>query len=197
MKRTFKFQRREGTTAEHCCVPQCTSSAKFNSSVSFHTFPSDNQQRKRWIINIRRENLVISHHTRVCSRHFVSEEVKEPAEVGGRRRLKPGAVPVLFSWNNYSLGVRRLGVWERRERPEETGGDVGPTCANNDHDYNTAPDPALVDTVLSENEHLRDEVFQLRQQLEQLSVTQRFGLQRFTGSDRDIRFYTRYVVLPF
>ena len=199
MRKSYKFQRREGTTAEHCCVPLCSSSAKFNSSLSFHTFPSDHQQRQKWIVKIRREKFVISHHTRVCSRHFVSEDVVEPAAEGGRRRLKPGAVPVLFPWNNFSLGKVRLGVQERiSARPErmETDKVAGTLCAN-DHDYCSRPDPAFVDLVVSENESLRDEVAQLRQQLEQLSLTQRFGLQRFGGSDTDIRFYTRYVKLAF
>jgi len=191
MKRSFKFQRCEGTPAEHCCVPLCTTSAKFNLAVTFHTFPSDDQQRKKWIINTRRYNLAISHHTRVCSQRFVSEEVTEPTEVGGRRRLKPDAIPVLFPWNSYSLGMRKLGVWERRERPESVE-TAGPICAN-DNDYCTSPDPACVDLVLSENESLRDKIVQLRQQLEQLSLKQCFGLQRFAGSDRDIRFYTRCV----
>ncbi|XP_059360523.1 THAP domain-containing protein 2-like [Carassius carassius] len=193
MKKAFKFQRCEGTSAEHCCVPHCSSSAKFNSVISFHTFPSDVQQRKKWIINIRRDNFIISYHTRVCSRHFVPEELKEPAEVGGRRRLKSGAVPVLFPWNNYSLGERRLGVWERRTRPEsmETG-EYYERISTNDHDYSTAPQPAFVDSVLEENERLREEIDHVRRQMEQMSLKQRFGLQRFTGSDSDIRFYTRF-----
>ena len=115
----------------------------------------------------------------MCSRHFVSEDVVEPAAEGGRRRLKPGAVPVLFPWNNFSLGKVRLGVQERiSARPErmETDKVAGTLCAN-DHDYCSRPDPAFVDLVVSENESLRDEVAQLRQQLEQLSLTQRFGLQ--------------------
>ncbi|XP_041845312.1 uncharacterized protein LOC121642613 [Melanotaenia boesemani] len=189
MKPSYKFQRREGSTAEHCCVPLCTSSAKYNSTVSFHTFPSDDQLRKRWVVNIRRENFIISHHTRVCSRHFTAQDVKEPTEEGRRRRLKPGAVPVLFHWNNYYLDERRLGVWERvaREDNMETGEAV---CAH-DHDYCVGPEPAFVDNVLEENQRLREEVAQLRQHLEQKSLS-RFGIQRFVGSDVDIRFFTRF-----
>ena len=174
-------------------------------SLSFHKFPKDGEIRRRWIVNVRREDFTIGHHTRVCSRHFQSEDVNEPAE-GGRRRLKPGAVPVLFPWNNYTLGERRLGVRERqqRDRPdtmvtddevEDTAGDVDVACAINVHDYSTSPEPALVDMVLEENQRLREEVAQLRQQMEEMTLQQRFGLQRFAGSDKDIRFFTRYVCL--
>lgn len=189
MKQAHKFQRREKSTAEHCCVPLCTSSAKYNSSISFHTFPSDDQQRKRWIVNIRRDNLIITPHTRVCSRHFTAQDVKEPSNEGKRRRLRLGAIPVLFHWNNFSLGERRLSVWERTAREPETVETREPDCVH-DHDYCVGPDPAVVDSVLEENQRLREEVAQLRQQLEQMSLS-RFGIQRFVGSDVDIRFFTR------
>lgn len=39
--------------------------------------------------------------------------------------MKHGAIPMLFTWNNYSSQVRRL--WERRAKPEnvQTGEDAG------------------------------------------------------------------------
>ncbi|ROI33883.1 Transcription factor E2F6 [Anabarilius grahami] len=101
--RKFKYQRREDSrVAEHCCVPLCSASSKYNSVLSFHTFPVDEERQKKWIRNIRRENLGFTSHTRVCSRHFKSDDVKEPSTPKGRRLLKKDAVPTLFQWNNYS-----------------------------------------------------------------------------------------------
>ncbi len=59
------------------------------------------------------------------------------------------------------------------------------------HDYCSVPEPAALDLSLSENEELKREIEDLRKQLEQAKVNSRFGLQRFAGSDEDIRFYTR------
>ncbi|KAK0132151.1 hypothetical protein N1851_033037 [Merluccius polli] len=75
---------------------------------------------------------------------------------------------------------------------DDTAGDVDVACAINVHDYSTSPEPALVDMVLEENQRLREEVAQLRQQMEEITLQQRFGLQRFAGSDKDIRFFTRF-----
>ncbi|XP_026088689.1 transcription factor E2f1-like isoform X1 [Carassius auratus] len=101
--RKFKYQRRaDSSAAEHCCVPMCSASSKFNSVLSFHTFPTDEEMRKKWICSIQRKDLIITSHMRVCSRHFKSEDVKEPLTPTGRRMLKKGAVPTLFQWNNYS-----------------------------------------------------------------------------------------------
>ncbi|KAL7859111.1 hypothetical protein SRHO_G00142580 [Serrasalmus rhombeus] len=44
----------------------------------------------------------------------------------------------------------------------------------------------------AENEDLSREVEELRNQLHELRVQLTFGLQRFSGSDEDIRFYTRF-----
>ena len=59
------------------------------------------------------------------------------------------------------------------------------------HDYCSAPEPAALDLSLGQNEELKREIEDLREQLEQAKVNSRFGLQRFSGSDEDIRFYTR------
>ncbi|KAI4877128.1 hypothetical protein NFI96_026482 [Prochilodus magdalenae] len=112
-KKTY-YQRREGFSSEYCCVPQCGATAKYNAVLSFHAFPSDEELRKSWKINIGRDNITITPHTRVCSRHFKPEDIKDRSEYGGRRRLIKGAVPVLFQWNNYSAaggrndGLKRL-----------------------------------------------------------------------------------------
>ncbi|KAK2884161.1 hypothetical protein Q8A67_017798 [Cirrhinus molitorella] len=137
--RKFKYQRREdSSTAEHCCVPLCSASSKFNSVLSFHSFPTDEERRKMWIRNIRRKDLIITSHMRVCSRHFESETIKEPSTLKGRRVLKKGAVPTLFQWNNYSASA-----------PLQTPVDEDPTPVDlNKHDCGSVPERAAVDNAL-------------------------------------------------
>ncbi|XP_056092311.1 uncharacterized protein LOC130071488 [Rhinichthys klamathensis goyatoka] len=180
--RKYKYQRRQdSTSAEHCCVPLCEASSKFNSILSFHTFPVDEETRRKWIHNIRRERFNITSHTRVCSRHFKSDDVIEPSTSKGRRLLRKGAAPTLFQWNEYSVAEpRRSGVWQRRDTHLE-------------HDYCSVPEPAAVDNALDQSEDLHKKVEQLMRQVEELSVGQRFSLGRFAASDDDIRFYTRFM----
>uniref|UniRef100_A0A8C7WP63 THAP domain-containing protein 1 n=1 Tax=Oryzias sinensis TaxID=183150 RepID=A0A8C7WP63_9TELE len=90
---------------------------KYNSLLSFHTFPSDAEIRRKWLVAIRRDKFTVTPHTRVCSRHFNKDDVREPLSETGRRLLNKGAVPALFEWNNFTLPTSRPGVWERRERP--------------------------------------------------------------------------------
>ncbi|XP_037539687.1 spatacsin [Nematolebias whitei] len=90
----------------------------------------------------------------------------------------------------------RPGVWERRERPppedsEEEDGTTASVDVLKDHEYAATPDPAVVDLVVEENNHLREEIRQLREQVESLTLRQRFSIHRFATSDNDIRFYTR------
>ncbi|XP_073708797.1 uncharacterized protein e2f6 isoform X2 [Garra rufa] len=137
--RKFKYQRREDSSAaEHCCVPLCSASSKFNSVLSFHSFPTDEERRKKWICNIQRKDLIITSHMRVCSRHFESENMKEPSTPKGRRVLKKGAVPTLFQWNNYSSSA-----------PLQTPVDEDPAPVDlNKHDCASVPEHAAVDNAL-------------------------------------------------
>lgn len=154
--RKYTFQRREDSSAaEHCCVPLCSASSKFNSVLSFHSFPTDEERCKKWICNIRRKDLIIPSHIRVCSRHFKREDVKEPSTPKGRRLLKKGAVPTLFQWNNYSDPAplqKRTG-----STPEDE--DPAPVVLYK-HDSSSVPDLAAVDIALDRAaEWLTEHVF--------------------------------------
>ncbi|XP_034748650.1 THAP domain-containing protein 2-like [Etheostoma cragini] len=192
--RKYKYQRRQdSTSAEHCCVPLCEASSKFNSVLSFHTFPVDEESRRKWFHNIRRERFNITSHTRVCSRHFKSDDLIEPSTPKGRRLLPKGAVPTLFQSNDYFVAEpRRSGVWQRRD----TQVDEVPEPMNAhylEHDYCLVPEPAAVDNALDKTEDLEKKVDRLMRQVEELSVRQRFCLGRFAASDDDIRFYIRFM----
>uniref|UniRef100_A0A3P9LCI0 THAP domain-containing protein 1 n=1 Tax=Oryzias latipes TaxID=8090 RepID=A0A3P9LCI0_ORYLA len=150
-------------------------SSKYNSLLSFHTFPSDAEIRRKWLVAIRRDKFTVTPHTRVCSRHFNKDDVREPLSETGRRLINKGAVPALFEWNNFTLPTSRPGVWERRERP--------PPMTEDDGDA----DPAVVDLALDDNMSLRDEILKLREHVEKLTMNQRFGIHRFAASDKDIR----------
>uniref|UniRef100_A0A8C1FYP4 THAP-type domain-containing protein n=1 Tax=Cyprinus carpio carpio TaxID=630221 RepID=A0A8C1FYP4_CYPCA len=141
----------------HCCVPLCQASSKYNSLLSFHTFPSDAEIRRKWLVAIRRDKFTVTPHTRVCSRHFNKED-----------------------WNNFTLPTSRPGVWERRERPPpmtEDDGDAGEKAdIPMDHDYASASDPAVVDLALDDNMSLRDEILKLREHVEKLTMNQHIRL---------------------
>ncbi|KAI7789388.1 hypothetical protein IRJ41_018296, partial [Triplophysa rosa] len=164
--RQFKCLRRQGGSSRFCCVPFCEASQRFNSV---------------WIQSIRRKDFNITPDTRVCSRHFRSDDVIEPSTPTGRRLLKKGVVPTLFQWNNYSVSTpRRTGVWQMREISPTPPVDEEPgpvDIQNLDHDYCSVSEPAAVDLVLDQTEDLRQE----------------FCLGRFAASDDDIRLYTRFV----
>ena len=196
-KGTVKLMKRAVGSTEHCSVPLCTSSAKFT-TLSFHRFPHDVEQRAKWLVNIRRDNFTVTPRCYVCSRHFIKEDVIETP--GGLHRLRKGALPVLFEWNGYEVR-QRVSIWQRRERPtncpDQTVRDIDGDdetvmeVPSFDHDYCTAPEPATVDLALNEMDEMKDLVTQLKKQVEDLSLKCKFGLHRFEGSDSQIRAFTR------
>uniref|UniRef100_A0A3B5M9B2 THAP-type domain-containing protein n=1 Tax=Xiphophorus couchianus TaxID=32473 RepID=A0A3B5M9B2_9TELE len=123
MKRTQKRKhfRATGSTAEFCCVPFCPMTSSCNRGLSFFHFPSNFELRQQWIVAIRRKNLVINAHTRVCSQHFKLQDIKE-------------------SWNNYSLPCPKPRILEK----------VAMNVLK-EHNYATVPEPAVADVVLENN----------------------------------------------
>ncbi len=95
-KTVFRRQKQMKAASEHCSVPLCSVSSRYNSCASFHSFPVKKEIRKKWIVNIRRINFQVTKHTKVCSVHFKPDDFVEGTS---RRRLKKGAVPSVFEWN--------------------------------------------------------------------------------------------------
>lgn len=93
---TFKFQKTVGGSNEHCCVPLCTGSSRYNSELSFHRFPKNPELRAQWLHKIRRSGFSVTQHTKVCSRHFEDVQIRITAK--GKRFLAVSAVPSLFEW---------------------------------------------------------------------------------------------------
>uniref|UniRef100_A0AAZ1X0D9 THAP-type domain-containing protein n=1 Tax=Oreochromis aureus TaxID=47969 RepID=A0AAZ1X0D9_OREAU len=149
-------------------------------SSSFHGFPTHSDLRRQWLVNIRRDNFTITSHTRVCSRHFASDQLIEPTTLDGGRRLIKGAVPTLFEWNGFKGEPPRRSVWERTEQCLEL------VPADDQEEHNISASVA---------EDLSKDVETLRKEIQELRVQREFGLQRFAGSDTDIRFYTSIILL--
>lgn len=76
----------------HCIVPLCTNNSTMP-GLSFYRLPLHDQNLlQRWIVNIRRENIHINTHSRVCSAHFE----------GGKKKGKD-AVPMIFAWTKETI----------------------------------------------------------------------------------------------
>uniref|UniRef100_A0A672FA09 THAP-type domain-containing protein n=1 Tax=Salarias fasciatus TaxID=181472 RepID=A0A672FA09_SALFA len=185
----------------HCCVPLCTLLSRYNNEVSFHSFPMDSVVWTQWLQKIRRDNFTPAKSTRVCCRHFKLDDFYVTTR--GLRKLKKGPIPLYFEWNGYELPAPRPSVCDRRPRvesptPQSDSDAEMETEAENrseagiDHDYCLVPETAARTSDLAdENEALLEKIGELQQQLEALQLRQRFGIERLSGSDEDVRFYTR------
>lgn len=171
MLKTGHFQKQEKKYSEHCCVPLCLASSKFNGVLSFHGFPTQPDLRRQWLVSIRRDKFTITSHTKVCSQHFATDQLIEPTSPDGRRRLVKGDVPTLFEWNGYTGKIPWRSVWERTERPiepdppEEQEQDMDVTA---DHDYCSLPEPSALDMSASAAEDMSKEVEDLRKEIQEL-----------------------------
>ena len=104
-----------------CCAPKCRNRSK-TPGISFFCFPKAPNLRREWIRRVNKANFQPTRHTVLCSDHFpsdsfLSESVPEFLQLIGleqrpiRRRLKHGALPVLFK--------RTKNGWEEGEGENE------------------------------------------------------------------------------
>ncbi|XP_052801896.1 histone-lysine N-methyltransferase SETDB1-like isoform X2 [Mya arenaria] len=94
----------------YCCVYDCNSNGRYDSEISFHKFPKDENIRKQWVVKIRRDignDFQISKTTVVCCKHFKTEDYVgwTPSKT---RRLKKGIVPSVFDWSEEKTARRLL-----------------------------------------------------------------------------------------
>ncbi|XP_057215700.1 uncharacterized protein LOC130569819 [Triplophysa rosa] len=172
----FRYIRRVGGSSRYCCVPLCRASQRFNSVLSFHAFPTNKENRMKWLRNIRRAIANITPEFRVCGRHFESDDFTKSFTKAGRRIIRKGAVPTLFQWNNYTGG----------DVPSSVDNDSGHmTLQQLEHNYCLVFKPVPTDLALKQKE--------APCKVEELSVDEHLCLGRFAASDDDIRHYTRFL----
>ena len=116
-------------------MPQCIAYGCNNRSedaskgISFFRLPLKNPELlKTWIVKLRLENPPIRESSRICSVHFSEDcferDLKAELMPGtkGRRRLKPDAVPTIFSFKPQfeprPTSIRRAQIKEQREVSE-------------------------------------------------------------------------------
>lgn len=84
-----------------CCIDGCKSASNLPgfSDVRFHAFPANVVVRKVWIENCRIvSSRSVTKSDVICSKHFVESDF-QPIK-NGKRLLKNGSVPTVFSWSD-------------------------------------------------------------------------------------------------
>jgi len=132
-----------------CSVPQCSNSRQKQPYLSFHGYPLNEDQKKKWVIAIRRDEgstfVIRRGSTYVCSQHFTAADY-----IPGSSRLKVGAIPSRFPWNNFYVPPQRLSAFERsavrlgvdvRVQEQPVVSEDAPTESSHveEHDYAARP----------------------------------------------------------
>ncbi|XP_072220753.1 THAP domain-containing protein 1 [Leuresthes tenuis] len=78
-----------------CSAPNCSNSTSIGKQL--FRFPKDPVRKKKWVVNCRRD-FEPTPHSRLCQDHFELSQFEEIARSpAGGKKLKPNAVPTLFS----------------------------------------------------------------------------------------------------
>nr|XP_042912672.1 THAP domain-containing protein 2-like [Parasteatoda tepidariorum] len=91
-----------------CCVTKCNGNYNLQNKVHIFNFPKNEELLKKWVKAIPRTNLIVTKNTKVCERHFQSDDIEFEATFYKKStretlrakfkypRLKDGAVPSIF-----------------------------------------------------------------------------------------------------
>jgi len=144
-----------------------------------------------------------------CSEHFLPTDFK-PSLTGHRRSLKQGAVPSVFPWtkvdDHEESRCRAKRLQARCEASESAKSEVSThqnkeqqdeirDRSNEQNDSVVYGPPTLeewIEAMKKENERL----FHKLQESKSKERIYKFGLERFSGSSEDIKFYTGFPDYP-
>ena len=110
---------------KYCCVYGCNNDLENHKDLSFHSFPSNQQQAKAWKIRIRREDFKPSGSSYVCSKHFTDQDFTDPRkdtpEIFQKKRLKRRVIPSRYLRGNFEEVVkkRKTNTAARAIRPQQ------------------------------------------------------------------------------
>ncbi|XP_005172048.2 uncharacterized protein [Danio rerio] len=183
----------ETKSSQSCSVPFCSNSKKKQPYLSFHSFPSDESIKRRWLCAIRRDEgvefTVRKGSSFVCAMHFTEDEVRVHPQ-SGRKFLTPQAVPSRFSWNNWgevkshqTRTAESTVCYKQEEEPVEMEC-VDVALPGQEHDYNSRPPPGALDEALEKIKELEELVASL--------TISRALLDRWCVSDEDFKYFTRF-----
>ena len=185
-----------------CAAANCNNRSENRPDLSFHAFPSDAQQLKKWEIRMKRGDAFFATvgNKFCCSEHFLPTDFKRSL-TGHRRDLKPGSVPSVFPWTKVDEGSL-CRAKRSKLRCEKSEGITRAESAHENKEQKGIAEafrndyvvfgPTTLDKWIDE---IKMEHGRLLQELQEFKAKERiskFGLERFSGSDEDIKFYTGF-----
>ena len=149
----------------YCSVYGCFNNSEKNRDVSYHDFPSNNEQAKAWKIRIRREGFEPSKYSYVCSKHFRPEDFTTPSKdtplAFQKPRLKRRTVP--------SVLLRGETVDGKKSRTTNTAGRaLEPLSLKSKVEKEEKPAAANFYTPMDFTFDSQDELDKINQELEAL-----------------------------
>ncbi|XP_055722861.1 THAP domain-containing protein 1-like isoform X2 [Salvelinus fontinalis] len=99
-----------------CSAPNCSNSTTIGKQL--FRFPKEPIRKNKWLVNCRR-NFVPTPHSRLCQDHFELSQFEEIARSpAGGKKLKPNAIPTLFSVQNPPYPITPQIVLPFKPEPE-------------------------------------------------------------------------------
>ena len=189
-----------------CAAANCNFRSDNRPDLSFHEFPKDDYLKKKWEVKMRRGDATFKNIANkfCCSAHFLPSDFKQSL-TGHRRDLKRGAIPSVFKWAPVTSDPRgerlklrnEMIAKSKSEQQTEHGPDEQQLAGSSISSYSSGRNmvvfgPRTLKEFINEK---KEEAEQLKAELARAKEKEyifTFGLERFSGSNEDINFYTGF-----
>lgn len=184
-----------------CSAPNCHNSTSIGKQL--FRFPKDPLRKKKWVVNCRRD-FEPTPHSRLCQDHFEKSQFEEVARSpAGGKKLKPNAIPTLFSVGepSYPAVTTPFILLPLKPEPVEKELNVGdhgyarrnplPGMDDDDGDYREDQQPCTqcqllkkqLEQEMQSSSRLQKEVEEMKKRLYRLDRIEK-GLQNFLFEDQ-------------
>jgi len=170
-----------------CCAPGCYNNSKKDKTLSFHKFPKAEPYRTKWINAVKRKDFTPGESHHLCSVHFRNGNRMGMTDVPVHFPLLP--TPSL----RRPPTLQQAPAKKHKARFSKTTASSGSTINSSSTSSLSTGNSDTTTLMTSEStiEKLQQDIAELKIKLEALTA-EKFCLQRFAGSDSDIRFYTGF-----
>ncbi|XP_039290476.1 THAP domain-containing protein 6-like [Nilaparvata lugens] len=103
----------------YCIAYGCFNKGGNVEGITFHSFPKNEDLRRKWIIATKRKDWEPTKYSKICSAHFREDDIDRTSL--NSVRIREGAVPAIFpAFPEESQVKDRQNLKRRTEEPQQS-----------------------------------------------------------------------------
>nr|CAD7206195.1 unnamed protein product [Timema douglasi] len=121
-----------------CSAYNCQERYVKGGDITFHSFPKNEELKKKWVLLTRRQNFIPTQASKLCSKHFTSDCFDNDSQcqsttIRKKTKLKQDAVPSIFNFPRFVNTLKNKRKLLQRQESPPAGQERGWPPLNKEH----------------------------------------------------------------